>query len=206
METEKKLRSLQREPGPGARRDLTWGTIYYKGYKMISPRVGSSKTGDVSPGSSLAVCPHQATGGNLYSRIVRSLARLTGHTRGLPWSGIGLAVELTQIYITVYPLARTAWENRLHRDLQGDEAREEMQNLKEQFLASSLPASRVPYPQGAQGTAGTRTRGTAGYVLAPPRDGNAGRDRIDRGHSHRRRPCHASTAFAATHGCRRRRP
>jgi len=29
-----------------------------------------------------------------------------------------------------------------------------MQNLKEQFLASSLPASRVPYPQGAQGTAG----------------------------------------------------
>ena len=72
METEKKLRSLQREPGPGARRDLTLGTIYYKGYKMISPRVGSSKTGDVPPGSSLAVCPHQATGENLYSRIVRA--------------------------------------------------------------------------------------------------------------------------------------
>lgn len=31
---------------------------------------------------------------------------------------------------------------------------EEMQHLKEQFLASSLPASRVPCPQGAQGTAG----------------------------------------------------
>ena len=31
---------------------------------------------------------------------------------------------------------------------------EEMQNLKEQFLASSLPTWRVPCPQGAQGTAG----------------------------------------------------
>ncbi len=31
---------------------------------------------------------------------------------------------------------------------------EERQNLKEQFLVSSLPAWRVPCPQGAQGTAG----------------------------------------------------
>jgi hypothetical protein len=30
---------------------------------------------------------------------------------------------------------------------------EEMQNLKEQFLASSLPTWRVPCPQGPQGTA-----------------------------------------------------
>lgn len=30
------------------------------------------------------MCPHQATGGELYSRIAQSCARLTGQTSGLP--------------------------------------------------------------------------------------------------------------------------
>ena len=31
-----------------------------------------------------SVCSHQATGGELYSRIAQSCARLTGQTSGLP--------------------------------------------------------------------------------------------------------------------------
>src|SRR5882724_2683468 len=34
--------------------------------------------------SSPALCLHQATGGELYSRIAQSCARLTGRTSGLP--------------------------------------------------------------------------------------------------------------------------
>ncbi len=82
---------------------------------MIFPQGMLIKNGGIPPGGSPAVCPHQATGGALYFRIAQSFARLTGQSRGLPWSGMGLAVELAQIHITAYPLARTARESRLHR-------------------------------------------------------------------------------------------
>jgi hypothetical protein len=46
----KKPRSLQREPRPGARGDLTLGTIYCKGYKMIFSQSMPIKNGCVPPG------------------------------------------------------------------------------------------------------------------------------------------------------------